>query len=111
YVVLRSREHWTVSAGAGVTLLAFQWLLLDSYARTGILGYVIVLMGAVVLGRGRNRRRVLLLGAAFFVLALIHARISVSKPILAAPQSLGNSGVGAVVPPEVLRTETQPILS
>jgi O-antigen ligase len=98
YVMVRPGRRWGALAATGGLVVAFQWLLLNSQSRTAILGYAIVLVVALVLARGRQRRIVLAVGAAFVVLGLANTRIQFEKPVLAAPQWVSASAVRAELP-------------
>jgi O-antigen ligase len=94
FVVVRAKRRWVQVAAAGAGLLAFQWLLLDTWSRTAALAYAVGLVAALLFARGWHRRVVLAIGAAFAVLALVHGQ----KPVVARADSIAARGVAAAVP-------------
>jgi O-antigen ligase len=110
YVVVRPGRRWPPRVAAVALVVAFQWLLLGSYARTAVVAYGGALVAAAVLARGRQRRIVLAVGAAFAVLAAAHLWTQRPKPVVAAAPVVSAAAVRAELPPPARReAETQKV--
>ncbi len=91
-----ARRRWLL---AGVLVPVFHWLLVGTRSRTAIGAYLVVLIAAWVLGRGRVQRGAVLgIAALFGVQMFVHPQPGGAKWIFPATATLDRAAVARQLP-------------